>query len=705
MNRQMRHALMNILAATAVLINQITQAEAIDMTEGWEAAFLKFGPHEKNEVIEREKTDAAPDGRIGTDAIVRTIEPRQQFIQTGIMFAESTTGYITFEITFRDLQLRVENARQLMRASDQPIREILSQDDFVATATALDELVNFFSTKEDDTFSHEQRNDARIIVRQRRDVGHSDAFKQAVQKFAEAAKKENEEKQAEATDNAPRTTANAPRTTANPPRTTANPPRSTLMSEANAREGAPQERGIGTAITTMLGLYNAVKGVATDKIAEANTRALRKIIQEVEAVRTFAEEMQEQANTQEEEMLLLKRLHKKQEFMKYWAHTKTLINAATKIAVTATEQRLDPAIEKMIDIARIWRIFARKVRQDNWRPAIDQAQYLFQLPASFAGSRDNIRVQVHIPMRQEKAIPWKIVKYIGRPMWHREKLLTLYPETTQIAIDDETRSYMEMKEDELSVCEEIRGQWFCPATVRVTHTDHYESCIAAIWASDWTATKETCRMQVRPPRLMAWAEGPNEFIVIAPNKTEGIRECPHKPPQAMIVQGYQEVWLRSGCKFTTHNFQLAAGNDTVGERMHVNVYVGDNGTLERELEILSHPAARIHRPRTIDSVKEEVERILEHAQAWKRVSLWTIIAITIAGFAMLIIAGFVAYLWCRIRLGQAGGNKRAAIEETVEQIVAAQLGIKTANEVRPTTQETRSRKVGVQQDTPPTELK
>ena len=539
---------------------------------------------------------------------VQEVMPRQQFISDGVIYTETIMGHITIRVEFYQIYERIEVAtkaasRRLLNPQGKSI------DDFLPGLTRarenMDNIVRFFMTGKRSSVDRPIRPRMFMDDPGAVDLHQANSLAQFIIKEPEPI----------------------------PPRRPGKQPRS--MNWAS-----------------MLGLFNAYEGKKTMKLAEANSKAVNKVMEEVDAVREYAQVNNEQMDEAKTQVIRLGKTQNSDALKSYWERTKGIITAVEEIAAAATRQRLHTSIRQIIDLDEIWRGYVKKVEKNDWVPAFLHSQHLHQVPASYAGGRRAVDIQVHIPLRQKRATAWRLLKFIPRPMLHNQVMLTILPIRARLAVDLNTDAYMEIEKDVLDACTELPNARYCPETVKVVHTDAAGSCLAAIWSGRWTDIEEMCWIRFRKPRTTAWAEGPTKFIVIAPNQTTALIKCDHKTPVSASLQGYLGIMLAEGCILTTKEFELHAGNGTFDERFSVSVDSNSSSRMVREImdELeQTNISFSVKSPISIHSAKAEVKRIIEEGQSWTLFSTGTWIALSVALVAVVIVIGFITFLWCRIK--------------------------------------------------------
>ena len=564
---------------------------------------------------------------------ISPMTPKQQFIQDGIVYTETIRGHIRIRLEFYQVFDRINMATTAARiqtkVSDRRVQDILPGLD--SAKQNLDSIVKFFITE--------------WKLRDRAVEPRSRIFMDG------------------------------------PTAVDFSQPRSLKDFIIDQPEPIPRDKQARMSVnwasltSGMLGLYNTYENKKTRHLAEANSKAVNKVMEQVDAVKEYAERNNEEVGKTQSNLLRVSALRDADALSEFWDRTIRLIDAIEMVAATATRQRLDPAIRQIIDLDDIWRGFVRKIRGDDWIPAFKHSQHLHQVPVSFQGSKQAVDIQVHIPLRQVEATRWKLLRFIPRPILHGNVMLTILPIKARLAVDAETQAYMELESDVLDSCTHLPQTWYCPETVKVIHTDSAGSCLAAIWTANWRDIQEMCWLRIRKPRVTAWAEGPTSFVVIAPETITGIINCPHKTPASATLQGYQAVSLDEGCTLTTTDFKLHAGNGTLDERFSVSV--DTNGTKVMDNLHLANISFQIARPMSIHSVKTEVRNILREGKSWTLFSTGTWIALGLGLAALVIIIAFITFLWCKIKLAQHP-DVTAAVKAIKGRIFRTKKGINKA---------------------------
>ena len=550
------------------------------------------------------------------DFSIEDMTPKQQFIREGHLYTETLVGHITINIRFRDLSARIDvaerAAKKIASKSRQRVQEILPA--WQATIDQLTEVLNFFSVQKEEVdqqmrpMSRSFADDPGSI-----DLHNINALKRYVVKHDQP------------------------------------PPTET-----------PKARSMAGVLGGVLGLYNTVEGKSTHQLAEANSKAIKKVMESVDALREFGDKNSQRLDTTLEELMQISQLNSQTSLELYWEQTRDLIRAAGQVAMGATQQRLDPAILAIVDMENIWQGFIMKVSMDEWVPAFQYSQHLYQVRASFIGSTESVKIQVHVPMRQEKATRWELLRFIPRPIYQEGVMFTILPIKARLAVDPVTHAYMELEQDTFDSCNSIPGEMYCPDTVRVVHMANSGSCLAAIWSEVWTTIEETCWIQARKPTITAWAEGPNRFVVISPTLLTVHVACPHRPARSATVNGYKMVRLASGCILTTEVFTLHAGNETMDERFHVEVDTEGSSSMIRNATLnldTGERLAKLKRPMAVHSVAAEVSQILQEGRNWHLFGKTTWVAIALSIVALVTIVGFIAFLWCRIKFANMSAKE------------------------------------------------
>ena len=566
------------------------------------------------------------------DYAIEEMTPKQQFIREGHLYTETLVGHITINIMFKDLRTRVEvtekAAKKIASARRSRVQDILPT--WQATIDQLAEILNFFSVQREEVDTR-QRPMSRTFADDPEsiDLHNINALRRYVVGYKE------------------KTTTTA----------------------------APQPRNVAGILGGVLGLYNTAEGKQTHHLAEANSKAIQKVMESVDALREYGEKNSQRLDTTMEELMQVNQLNSMTAVERYWDQTRDLITAAGQVAMGATQQRLDPAILAIVDMENIWQGFLLKISMDDWVPAFTRSQHLYQVKASFLGDTELVKIQVHIPMRQAAATRWELLRFIPRPVFQDGVMFTILPIQARLAVDPVTHAYMEIEEDTLGSCSEVPGALYCPDTVRVVHTDNSGSCLAAIWSEVWANIESTCWIQARRPTTTAWAEGPNRFVIIAPTTLTVHVDCPHRPARATMISGYKLVSLKSGCRLTTEMFTLHAGNETMDERFHVEVDTEGSSSMIRNATLnmaTGERLAQLRHPMAVHSVAAEVTRILEEGRNWSLFGKKAWVAIILSAVALFLILAFILFLWCRIKLAhlsvaEVGQLARSKLRRTLSR--------------------------------------
>jgi hypothetical protein len=416
-------------------------------------------------------------------------------------------------------------------------------------------------------------------------------------------------------------------------------------------QGQPQGRSMIDAVNGILGLFNTYENKKTHALAAAATKAMKAVMVEVSGLKEFSTA---NAENLDEIAVLVKTRSWRQgaiELSHFWAQTKILVSAVARLAASATQQRLDPAITNIVDMERLWETFRLKVGVNDWVPPFTHSQHIYQLKADFEGTPTRVRIQVHVPLRQKQATEWTLFRFLQRPILHdKALLLDIMPDRSRIAVNTKMTAYLDIERDELDECLTLPDVMFCPPATRVVHTNSDSSCLAALYWNNWTAIRALCWMRLSPPHSTAWATGPNNFTLLLPQETTAAIRCEHRPTMSVKLHGYLSVYLHETCVLITDHFSLHATNNGLDNRVDIELEAEEAHSW---LERLTFNTANItlKHPTAVTAVNDRVRHILEEGESWSlfKMSTGTKIALGLAISAMILVGVFLVVVYIRIK--------------------------------------------------------
>ena len=556
-----------------------------------------------------------PQQKQETSALVTKATTSLQFFKEGRLYFDAIPGSITIFLNFEDLNERLIVAMDTARETGGPKKNISDLlPEYEASKTLLRSLINFFSVKND----HVPLHDSPLFSRSWRDdpldldVRSPSVLKDHLIHLQDVPS----------------------------------------VTKGGTRSEMPQPRLLGAVVSGAIGLINTVKEKATRKISEGNRKAIKHVSEVVDGLREYAVAHNEHIDNILAKIAVQETLRKEANLKDYWSRTKHLIHEVARVAHAVLNRRLSPSILSFLNVQNIFNGFKLKVAQDSWTVPFNHALHLFEMDTTFTGTSQGVTITIHIPLKQEDATEWTILRFINKPILHGFNLVEILPLAQVIAVEPITKAHIDITHNILKSCELVQDTYYCPGEARVVSTSA-TSCISAIWLSNFNEIEDYCFLRLRSARPMAWALSQMTFITIFPNRTIGYVKCPHEVASNVKLLGYQQVTLHPGCSLVTSEFTLYAGNETIHERLAVNVSTEDTYAIMEELFApydANFSTLHVPRPMGASTLVLETNRILEEATHSYFTTPALAVSFSVGMVALLALMGFIIFLYFKAKL-------------------------------------------------------
>lgn len=435
-----------------------------------------------------------------------------------------------------------------------------------------------------------------------------------------------------------------------------------------------EKHGIGGWIGSLLGFFNGWEIHRLEGKLDGTRRAIKAEVEEVEAIRYFTSKTEVNLESVAKEVSLLgdQALSARSAalIMDRWRAATRPVRALTVIAAELVHHKLATEIMEIVDVGELWAQFVANQELDDWETAIDSYQYLFNMPLSFRAANRGFQIAIHVPMRRRTAPVFHIWAQRHLPFWHADQIYEVMPiREEMLAIHNGTGVHAVLTREDVAQCTRILDEYYCDSAM-VTYQEEASGCAMSLWRGDWDRAAKSCIVWTRPARTEAWRLNATAFVVISPVETAFQVICTGVPAATEAIQGYQLVCLDGDCMAISEELTLRVSK-RIEAGTKTKVMVGAEGMFNLTSDE-DKKWEKPERPTVVQSRKAEIEEDLRLGQGGP--GAYTLLAIAIAASAVVIVIGFVAFLYWKaarggepIELLEAGKSVLQSATETVRE--------------------------------------
>ena len=233
-----------------------------------------------------------------------------------------------------------------------------------------------------------------------------------------------------------------------------------------------------------------------------------------------------------------------------------LIRQVTRGLDTLTSaQRVTPSLLPSTEVARIWPILRRDIRNATGGDASFPfpPHSIYEVPASYLWGLNGVQVIMHMPLVREELQLYRrshfpLVDHTDPPMY----AATAKP---YVATNAEGTAHLVLSGDDLAACTYISEARFCK--VQIMYRTYSATCEGALFEGRPSGIKERCQLgNFKDKWAVTQTEGRN-FTIYLNQTEEAMQTCADGTRSVQHLQkGFQHVSVRRGCAFTTEDFVL-----------------------------------------------------------------------------------------------------------------------------------------------------
>ena len=307
----------------------------------------------------------------------------------------------------------------------------------------------------------------------------------------------------------------------------------------------------------------------------------------------------------------------------------------THIADGLAQQRLHPAISRMIRMPEVWHNFQNKLLDKGLKVPGETWQVLTQLPISFWADGMRCQIAVHVPIIKAASNPAKLFQLLPHPVLHGSSMFRFKPHAQFLATSG--LSMMELSDDQIEKCYRLHGIRYCTGA-RVEEKNNPRSCIKAIWSRNWRQSRRNCPLLAMPPTSQAWPLGTNRFNLLLPNETSLSIMCNGTLHSERRIKGQIQLTLPSRCFAVTPHLRMVPAQPLIRKEI-VARRINMTTMVERESLSLTRPE-QVRDSRQMEELRRDLRR---------RRNPWNISAIALSLVTITAGAGFIVFLYFRAR--------------------------------------------------------
>ena len=431
-----------------------------------------------------------------------------------------------------------------------------------------------------------------------------------------------------------------------------------MLSEEEKRR---PNRSIGEFLAGLLGLYNTAEIHNIKGRLEHTNDAVRDTVVEADAIKEYAE--QNNANIMQikdvlkDNFNLLRGIRYNELALDIWMDLKDRTEAVLETCTAAMNHKLSWRVMNLIDMKALWARLIRQIDNHGWIAALGNWQNLFQMDWSFAASRGQLWLIARIPTLDKDNTRMNLYQWDARPVAVNGTLIEVTPEKRFLAVDRSTNATIGLTETDLQACTKIGRDFICTQPL-VRYMEGTGTCIQALWTGSKTETQQRCHMTIAPLRTSAWSIN-DGFVIVTEERMDLIVKCKGATQFTKTVEkGMWKVTAAPGCAVTSSRWALLDGQ---GSTVITTVTEMTEEAVVNWLpeELAKDRLEGIIQPQTVASAKAKVEYELSRSGF----STTEIVTITLATVAIVLVAGFIAFLWWRLRKTTLFPRRGASQEE------------------------------------------
>ena len=428
------------------------------------------------------------------------------------------------------------------------------------------------------------------------------------------------------------------------------------------QEAGRRPRSLSAVISGVLGFFGIWRSTEAIQLATANKAAIRHTVHQVDAVVDAVDEQQQRGEELAQAMRDLMHRQTETALDLQLLRARRRVDAVSAVLAGLLHGRLHHRIVSLVDVQKEWLLFKDKMEAGGWAPGPKQLHQLFGCPVS-AWMEDDFTVAaaLHLPLSRPSTPPLRLFRPTWLPLLLGSSLWEFGQHSNHQWLAVSASGHTTVVSDwTLGRCVALGEDHFCTgvlATSRAPQTN----CLSALWSRNWTQAARACRLRKSTPRTGAWSINASSVALLLPEPTNVVATCHDGRHSATELSGYFALTLSAGCAVTTKDLWITAGSDKWTEETQLTTAMNLSdvetvvGSAVAETKVFNWSEQT--GPRLggyfskYGTLSEQVEDIYREYDTGP--TKWTIAAMIVAGLAVLVLAAFFLFFYCRFRKAAA----------------------------------------------------
>jgi hypothetical protein len=207
----------------------------------------------------------------------------------------------------------------------------------------------------------------------------------------------------------------------------------------------------------------------------------------------------------------------------------------------------------------------KKAAHQGFITPVEEAGFLYQLPASFISSKDGIvTIFVHVPLLIPNNV-LAIYEFVNMPMALNGSIHSVQvdPESHLLAVNIDRDGFLILTLDQLEACDRLGQLYLCPDT-NYLMKDFESYCLTSLFLHRSAAATKTCPTAIVPERIVVTQMARNEFYVFHPKTQILSIDCPQESARSnsrLEFRGARLISIPFGCFGHSKGYSISAFQD------------------------------------------------------------------------------------------------------------------------------------------------
>ena len=204
------------------------------------------------------------------------------------------------------------------------------------------------------------------------------------------------------------------------------------------------------------------------------------------------------------------------------------------------KNKLSPLLIPVSTIEKALNQAANVAGKKGFVLAISNPIDTYQVETNFVSYNQSITILTHIPVMRPTSLV-DLYRYIKTPfnIENSEQHVTIEPEESIIAVNNDHSLYISMTEDQLNQCSKLHDKLWCPAS-HISKKSSKRSCIQSLYRKDEKEIRETCDLHAISPDEFLFQISENKFYGFVNQSSDVFITCEPKTFSSMQRNKYSD---------------------------------------------------------------------------------------------------------------------------------------------------------------------